>query len=246
VERINEELRKALVSPQPRRALELLDAGGLLEVLMPEVYACHGVEQGGWHTHDVFGHTLETVQHTDPDLVLRLAALYHDVGKPPTATPDGAFHGHDEVGAAMAREAMSRLRFSNAEVEAVSRLVRLHLRPVFYSSKWGDGAVRRLARDAGPLLGRLIALARADIAASAYPHGDKIDELEERLGSVLQETPSRMQIPVTGADIMAVRGIRPGPEVGRLKARLEELVLDGSLPPERDALLQYLREQDSL
>jgi hypothetical protein len=131
-------------------------------------------------------------------------------------------------------------------VEAVSRLVRLHLRPVFYSSKWGDGAVRRLARDAGPLLGRLIALARADIAASAYPHGDKIDELEERLGSVLQETPSRMQIPVTGTDIMAVRGIRPGPEVGRLKARLEELVLDGSLPPERDALLQYLREQDSL
>jgi poly(A) polymerase len=246
VERINEELRKALVSPQPRRALELLDAGGLLEVLMPEVYACHGVEQGGWHTHDVFGHTLETVQHTDPDLVLRLAALYHDVGKPPTATPDGAFHGHDEVGAAMAREAMFRLRFSNAEVDAVSRLVRLHLRPVFYSSKWGDGAVRRLARDAGPLLGRLIALARADIAASAYPHGDKIDELEERLGSVLQETPSRMQIPVTGADIMAVRGIRPGPEVGRLKARLEELVLDGSLPPERDALLQYLREQDSL
>jgi poly(A) polymerase len=246
VERINEELRKALLSGQPRRALELLDAGGLLEVLMPEVYACHGVEQGGWHTHDVFGHTLEAVQHTEPDLVLRLAALYHDVGKPPTATPDGAFHGHDEVGAAMAHEALARLRFSNVEVDEVSRLVRLHLRPVFYSSEWGDGAVRRLARDAGPLLGRLIALARADIAASAYPHGDKIDELEERLRSVLQETPSRMRIPLTGSDIMAVRGIGPGPEVGRLKARLEELVLEGSLPPEREALLEYLRQHQDL
>jgi poly(A) polymerase len=194
----------------------------------------------------VFGHTLEAVQHTEPDLVLRLAALYHDVGKPPTATPDGAFHGHDEVGAAMAHEALARLRFSNVEVDEVSRLVRLHLRPVFYSSEWGDGAVRRLARDAGPLLGRLIALARADIAASAYPHGDKIDELEERLRSVLQETPSRMRIPLTGSDIMAVRGIGPGPEVGRLKARLEELVLEGSLPPEREALLEYLRQHQDL
>jgi poly(A) polymerase len=244
VERVNEELRKALISEQPRRALELLDAGGLMEMLMPEVYACHGVEQGGWHTHDVFGHTLETVQHTEPDLVLRLAALFHDVGKPPTATPDGAFHGHDEVGSSMAREALTRLRFSNAEVEEAARLVRLHLRPVFYSTEWGDGAVRKLARDAGPLLPKLLALARADIAASAYPYGDKLDELEERLRSVLSEAPSRMRIPVTGRDIMAVRGLQPGPEVGRLKARLEELVLEGTLPPERDALLAYLRDEE--
>jgi poly(A) polymerase len=246
VERVNEELRKMLLSDQPGRALRLLDESGLLEVLMPEVYAGHGVEQGGWHTQDVFGHTVETVEHTGADLVLRLAALYHDVGKPPTATPDGAFHGHDEVGAGMAREALLRLRFSNAEVDGVSRLVRLHLRPVFYSSEWGDGAVRRLARDAGPLLWKLMALARADVAASAYPHGDKLDELERRLRSVLQETPSRMQIPVSGRDVMAARGIRPGPEVGRIKARLEELVMDGTLPPEREALLEHLRAHPEL
>jgi poly(A) polymerase len=246
VERVNEELRKMLLSGQPGRALELLDASGLLEVLMPEVYACHGVEQSGWHTHDVFGHTLETVEHTEPDLVLRLAALFHDVGKPPTATPDGAFHRHDEVGSEMAREALVRLRFSNAEVDAVSRLVRLHLRPVFYGSEWGDVAVRRLARDAGDLLWQLIALARADIAASAYPHGDKIDELERRLRSVLEETPSRMRIPITGRDIMATRGIGPGPEVGRVKARLEELVMEGTLSPERDVLLEYLASHPEL
>jgi poly(A) polymerase len=240
VERTNEELRKMLLSPQPTRAIELLDESGLLEVLMPEVYACHGVEQGGWHTSDVFGHTLETVRHTEPDLVLRLAALFHDVGKPPTATPDGAFHGHDEVGSRMAAEGLARLRFSNTEVESVSRLVRLHLRPVFYSSEWGDGAVRRLAREAGPLLWKLIALARADIAASAYPHPEKLDELEGRLRSVLDETPSRMRVTLSGRDIMKVRGIGPGPEVGRLKERLEELVIEGTLPPDREALLEYL------
>ena len=246
VERINEELRKMLLSAQPDRAIQLLDAGGLLEVLLPEVYACHGVEQRGWHTRDVFGHTLEAVRHTEPDLVLRLAALFHDVGKPRTATPDGAFHGHDEVGSQMAAEALARLRFSNADVESVSRLVRLHLRPVFYSSEWGDGAVRRLARDAGPLLWKLLALARADIAASAYPHGEKIDELERRLRAVLAETPSRMRVPVSGRDIMGVRGIGPGPEVGRLKERLDELVMEGTLPPDRQALLEYLAAHPDL
>lgn len=246
VERVNEELRKMLTSERPRRALELLDASGLMEVLLPEVFACHGVEQGGWHTHDVYGHTLEAVEHTPADLLLRLAALFHDVGKPPTATPDGAFHGHHEVGAQMTHEALTRLRFSNAEVDAVSRLVRLHLRPVFYGSEWGDGAVRRLARDAGDLLWPLLTLARADIAASAYPHPEKIDELEARLRSVLSETPSRMRIPITGRDIMAARGLPPGPEVGRIKVRLEELVIEGALPPDRQSLLDYLRREADL
>lgn len=246
VERVNEELRKMLLSERPRRALELLDASGLLEVLLPEVYATHGVGQGGWHTHDVFGHTVETVEHSEADLALRLATLFHDVGKPVTATPDGAFHGHDEVGAKMAEEALARLRFSNAEVERATRLVRLHMRPVYYGSDWTDGAIRRLSRDAGDLVWLLVKLARADIAASAYPHPEKIDELEGRLRSVLSEAPSRLRIPVNGRDIMAIRRIPAGPEVGRLKARLEELVLDGALPPDRQALLDYLREHPEL
>jgi poly(A) polymerase len=247
VERVNDELRKMLVSERPGLALELLDQGGLVEVLLPELFACHGVRQGGWHTHDVFGHTLEVVEYTGPELVLRLAALFHDVGKPATATPDGAFTGHDRVGAELARAAMTRLRFSNLEIERVSKLVQMHLRPVFYQpGEWGDGAVRKLARDAGDLLWTLMALARADIAASAYPHAEKLDDLETRLRRVLAESPTRLRLPVTGEDIMRVRGLGPGPEVGRVKERLEALVLEGTLPPEREAILEYLAANPTL
>jgi len=148
VERTADELRRMLTSERPRRAIELLDAGELLEVILPEVAACKGVPQSGYHTHDVYGHTLLTVERVPPDLVTRLAALFHDTGKPSTATPDGAFTGHENVGAELARSALERLRFSQKEIDTVVKLVRLHLRPVYYSSEWSDGAVRRLARDA--------------------------------------------------------------------------------------------------
>ena len=242
VERAQDELRKMLLSERPARALELLDAGGLLAVLLPEVAACKGVEQGGYHTHDVFGHTVLTVAHTRADLRLRLAALFHDVGKPVTASPEGTFYEHDRVGAELAQAALARLRFPNALAEQVARLVRLHLRPVFYQpDEWTDSAVRRLAREAGPLLWPLLELGRADIAASAYPHPEKLDDLERRLREVLAERPSRMSLPVSGKDIMEARKLAPGPEVGRLKERLQELVLEGRLEPEREAILEYLR-----
>jgi len=128
----------------------------------------------------------------------------------------------------------------------VVTLVRLHLRPVFYKSEWSDGAVRRLARDAGPLLDRLMALARADIAASAYPEPEKLDELQARLDAVRAERPSRLAPLVSGEDIMAIRGIGPGPEVGRIKQRLEELVLDGEIAPDRKAVIDYLATHSQL
>ena len=241
VERIADELGKMLESERPRIALELLDAGGLLEVVLPEVTACKGVEQGGYHTHDVFGHTLAAVGLTPPGLVVRLAALLHDVGKPVTATPDGAFTGHEEVGARIARAALERLRFSQREIDDVVTLVRLHLRPVYYRSDWSDGAVRRLARDAGDQIDKLMELARADIAASAYPEPEKLDELASRLASVLAEHPTRLAAPIDGEDIMRERNLKPGPEVGRIKERLGELIMDGEIDPSREAVLAYLR-----
>jgi poly(A) polymerase len=246
VERIAEELRKMLVSESPKVALDLLDQAALLEVILPEVTACKGVQQGGYHTHDVYGHTLLAVARTPADLIVRLGALFHDVGKPATAGPDGSFLGHEVVGADMASRALERLRFAQKEIEAVALLVRLHLRPVFYSSEWSDGAVRRLARDAGAQLQRLMALARADVAASSYPHPEKLDELASRLEAVLAEKPSRMAAPVDGEDIMRIRRIRPGAEVGRIKQRLSELVMDGVIEPSREAVLSYLESHPEL
>jgi poly(A) polymerase len=246
VERVADELRRMLTTGRPKLAVELLDAGGLLEVILPELSACKGVAQGGFHTHDVFGHTLLTVQGTAADLLLRIAALFHDVGKPSTATGDGAFTGHEEVGATMAQTALERLRFSQKEIEVVVDLVRLHLRPVYYKSEWSDGAVRRLARDAGPQLPRLMALARADIAASDYPEPEKLDELQARMDGVLAEQPSRLAPLVSGEDVMKIRGVGPGPEVGRIKRRLEELVIDGEIAPSREAAIEYLASHPNL
>ena len=246
VERTADELRRMLTSERPRLALELLDASGLLEVILPEVAACKGVVQTGYHTHDVYGHTLLTVERVPADLIVRLAALFHDVGKPSSATPDGAFTGHETVGAAMAESALERLRFSQKEVDAVVQLVRLHLRPVYYRSEWSDGAVRRLARDAGEQLDRLMALARADVAASAYPEPEKLDELQARIEAVRHERPSRLAAVVTGEDLMRIRGIGPGPDVGRIKQRLQELVIDGEVAPTREAVLDYLASHPDL
>ncbi len=144
----------------------------------------------------------------------------------------------------IARGALERLRFSQKEIETVVKLVRLHLRPVYYSSEWSDGAVRRLARDAGAALDRSIALARADIGASAYPEPEKLDELQARILAGLSERPSRLAPLVTGEDVMRARGIAPGPEVGRIKKRLEELVIDGEVVPDREAILEYLAQPD--
>jgi poly(A) polymerase len=246
VERTADELRRMLTSPRPRLAIELLDAGELLEIVLPEVAACKGVPQSGYHTHDVYGHTLLTVERVPADLVLRLAALLHDIGKPSTAAPDGSFMGHENVGADLARSALERLRFSQKEIDTVVKLVRLHLRPVYYRSEWTDGAVRRLARDAGPQLDLLMALARADVAASAYPEPEKLDELQARLEAVRRERPSRLTPPVTGEDVMQALGIGPGPEVGRIKQRLQELVIDGEIAPAREAVLDYLAKHPDL
>lgn len=239
-ERIAEELVKMLTGSAPDRALHLLAETGLLEVVLPEVAATRGVEQGGHHLWDVFGHTAEALRRSPPGLEVRLAVLLHDVAKPVTRTPEGAFTGHEKVGAEMAREILGRLRFSNHTVERVSRLVGLHLRPVYYERSWTDGAVRRLMAAAGDLFPELMAVARADLGASAYPHPEKIDELEARAAELARE-PARFQPPVSGEDVMRVLGLKPGPRVGEVKRQVTELVLEGTIPPTREAVMAYLR-----
>ena len=253
VERISEEFRRLLISAHPRQGLEVLRDGGLLEVIMPEAVAMVGVEQGGWHTHDVFGHTVHAVADAPADLITRSAAFFHDIGKPRThvIAADGkhTFYNHAEVGAVMATDILERLRFSNEEVEAVARLVRLHLRPIQYQREThGDNAVRRLIRDAGDLRPQLLALARADTTASSYPNVDNIDDLEVRMNALDQDgAVSHMVSPLDGAELMALAQRPPGRWVGDVKRAIEEAVLEGEIPPgDADAARAWLEMRPDL
>ncbi|HVC42723.1 MAG TPA: CCA tRNA nucleotidyltransferase [Candidatus Saccharimonadales bacterium] len=237
VERVSDEIRRMLVAPHPSAGIAVLRDAGLLEFVLPELLAAIGVEQGGYHTHDVYGHTVETVDNAPPDLVTRTAALLHDIAKPTThvVAPDGrhTFYDHPQIGAEMARSILTRWRFSNDEIDDVSRLVRLHLRPIQYEREsFGDAAVRRLIRDAGPLRGRLLDLARADTNASAYPTLDELGELDARMARLdAGGAVSEMTDPLSGEELMTLAGRGPGPWVGRAKAAIREAVIEGTIPP---------------
>src|SRR2546421_6369059 len=161
-ERIRDEFSKLLLAERVQSGLELLDATGLLPRILPQLKAGNGMQQGGWHSHDVFGHALLAASLAPADLVTRLAALLHDVGKPARhELREGkpTFIGHQEVGATMAGAALPQPRYPGAVVDPRTRLVRLHMRPIQYDPQgWEDKAVRRLVRDAADQLDRLLAL----------------------------------------------------------------------------------------
>ncbi|MGO9911290.1 MAG: CCA tRNA nucleotidyltransferase [Acidimicrobiales bacterium] len=234
-ERIRDELDKLLVLPQPGAALWFLVRTGLAAEFLPELPALE-LEQDPIHRHkDVLAHTIAVVEKTSPDKVLRLAALFHDVGKPKTRAvgPAGvSFHHHDVVGARMARERMKALRYPTNEIDEVSKLVELHLRFHTYKMGWTDSAVRRYAHDAGPLLDRLNELTRCDCttrnAARAKALGQRMDELEERLAELRQkEELAALRPEIDGDEVMEALGMPPGRDVGAaldflMKIRLEE------------------------
>lgn len=251
VERIRDELRRLLTGDHPSRGIEVLHQGGLLDAVLPEVAAMVGVEQSGYHTHDVYWHTLLAVDAAPADLVTRTAVLLHDVGKPPChavdATGRHTFHEHPSVGAAMATEILERLRFSNQEISDVADLVRLHLRPIQYRAEThSDSAVRRLIRDAGPLRDRMLEVARADTRASSFPDTDAIEELAERMAQLDSDGGvSRFRPPLDGHQIMKLAGGRKhGPWIGVAQRALEEAVLDGHLPAgDTEAARRWLLEK---
>ena len=253
VERVSDELRRMLVAPHPRAGFDVLRLGGLLERVLPEIVAMIGIEQGGFHRYDVYEHTLRAVELAPPDLITRTAALLHDVGKPPThaLADDGrhTFYDHARLGADMARDILTRLRFSNDEIDAVTQLVRLHLRPIQYDREtFGDAAVRRLIRDAGPERERMLDVARADTRASAYPTTKPLDELAERM-AVLDAggEVSRLRDPLSGDELMASAGRGPGPWVGRVKNAIRDAVLDGTIPPgDADSARRWLEQHRDL
>jgi poly(A) polymerase len=208
---------------------------GLAGEFLPELPAL-GLEQDPVHRHkDVLAHTIAVVEKTDPgDRLLRLAALFHDVGKPKTRAigPGGvSFHHHEVVGARMTRERMQALRYSTEDIEVVARLVELHLRFHTYRMGWTDRAVRRYVRDAGPLLDPLNALTRSDCTtrneAKAKALAKRMDELQERIAELrAREELDALRPELDGRQVMAHLGIAPGPVVGRALAFLLDLRLD--------------------
>jgi poly(A) polymerase len=233
-ERIRDELDKLLVVPDPSHGLWLLVDTGLAEHVVPELMAMR-LEQDPIHRHkDVLAHTIAVVAKTRPERIVRLAALLHDVGKPKTRAigPDGvSFHHHEVVGARMARDRMRALRYSNDDVEAVSRLVYLHLRFHTYQMGWTDSAVRRFVRDAGPLLPELIELTRCDCTTrnerKARQLDDRMNQLEARIAELAAaEELAAIRPDLDGRQVMEHLGIPPGREVGEALDFLLELRLD--------------------
>ena len=245
-ERVRDELEKLICADQPRIGLDLLVSTGLAEYVLPELPALK-LERDEHHRHkDVYQHSLTVLDQAielesrlsvpTPDFVVRFAALIHDIGKPKTRKfEDGGkvtFHHHDVVGAKLARKRMKALRFSNEQIEQVSKLIELHLRFHGYGDgEWTDSAVRRYVRDAGDQLERLHVLTRADATTRNKRKVDMLraayDDLEARIARLQeQEELDALRPDLDGNQIMQILGIPPGREVGEAYKFLMELRLD--------------------
>ena len=243
-ERVRDELSKLMVTEAPGRALESVVTSGLAAFFLPELPTL-AMEQDPHHRHkDVLAHTFAVVDKTQPDLVLRLAALLHDVGKPDTRAfgPGGvSFHHHEVVGARMARARLRALRYPREIVNDVGQLVFLHLRPHTLKMGWTDSAVRRYVRDAGPLLDRLNELVRCDVTTANKKREqtihNRIDVLEERIAELsAQEEIAKLRAPIDGNDVMTYLNIDPGPLVGEIMSLLLEKRIDDGPYSEVEAM----------
>jgi poly(A) polymerase len=254
-ERIRAEFDKLIVGDDVAEALEALVASGLAGEFIPELPAV-AVEQDPVHHHkDVLAHTIAVVAKTHPRLRLRLAALFHDIGKPATREFGSAgvsFHHHEVVGSRMTKARMQSLRYPKDLTEETARLVFLHMRPHTYKMGWTDSAVRRYVRDAGPLLEDLNELVRCDVttrnARRAKAISRRIDELEERIAVLAElEELDRIRPPIDGNDVMAHLGLSPSREVGEIMDMLLERRLeDGPYSPEEAfALLDQWKAENA-
>ena len=256
-ERVRDELSKLVLAPRPRQGLGLLVDSGLADHVLPELPRL-ALEIDEHHRHkDVYEHTLTVLEQaialedSGPDLVLRLAALLHDVGKPKTRRfePGGgvSFHHHEVVGAKLARTRLRALRYPKEVVEDVARLVELHLRFHGYGTgAWTDAAVRRYVTDAGPLLPRLHKLTRSDSTTRNRRKAEALarsyDDLEARIARLrAREQLDAIRPDLDGNAIMEILGVPPGPVVGRAWKHLKELRLDRGPLSREDAEAELRR-----
>ena len=261
-ERIRDELTKTLMSQNPRLGLTLLVETGLANFILPELPKLKLEIDEHHHHKDVYEHTLKVLEQAialedrlgGPNLVIRLAALMHDIGKPKTREliPGGgvSFHHHEVVGARMTKERLKALRFSNEEIEDVSKLVFLHLRFHGYGTgEWTDSAVRRYIRDAENLLVHLHVLTRADCTTRNQRKAELLaktyDSLEERITKLMEEEElEKIRPDLDGRQIMEILNLRPSPLVGAAYQYLLDLRMEqGPLGAEKakEELLNWWR-----
>ena len=247
VERVSDELSKLMLTADPVPGIRLLVETGLAELVLPEVPALKLEVDEHAHHKDVYEHSLTVLTQAielegardlqgAPDLVLRLAALLHDTGKPATKRVESggvvSFHHHDVVGAKLVAKRLKALRFDKETIASVARLIELHLRFFGYTEgAWTDSAVRRYVRDAGPLLERLHILTRADVTTRNRRKADRLgfayDDLEARIAEIAEaEGVAALRPDLDGEQIMAILGLAPGREVGEAYRFLMELRLE--------------------
>jgi poly(A) polymerase len=245
-ERVRDEFVKLLSTADPIPGIRLLVETGLAERFLPELTALLATQDDHGRHKDVYEHSLTVLRQAieleaerghepSPDVVLRIAALLHDIGKPATRRFERGgvtFHHHDVVGAKLAKKRLRELRFDNDTIKRVARLVELHLRFFGYSDQqWTDSAVRRYVRDAGDELDRLHILTRADVTTRNRRKAERLahayDDIERRIGELAEaEELAAVRPELDGERIMALLGIPPGPLVGRAYRYLLEVRLD--------------------
>lgn len=243
MERIKDEFSKMLVGREPAKALRLLLNTSLSDEFVPELSNLKITQDPEYHHKDVLEHTLTVVERTEPDLALRLAALFHDIGKPETRDIiEGkvTFYNHDAVGAHIAKRRLRAMRYPKAVVEEVTTLIYLHMRVYTYRMGWTDKAVRRYIKDAGELRDKLNALIRAD-CTTKNPRKKRqslqvLDELEERIIELEEaEETAKIRPPIDGHEVMEYLGIKPGPLVGEILHMLLEAKLEGEIQTKEEA-----------
>jgi tRNA nucleotidyltransferase (CCA-adding enzyme) len=254
-ERIQEELNKLLLKAKyPSTGFRLMQRTGLLKKILPELEVGVGVDQpGGYHANDVFEHSIQTVDYAPRELVIRLAALFHDISKPECRelTEDGStFYGHDKKGARITKRILERLRYSNEIIEKVTLLVDKHM----FTTGVTDKGVRRLIRKMGTeLVFSLLDLRRADVVAQGKGGNTQdVDELEEKIRLELEKKPpfGLKDLEVNGNDIMNEFNLQPSPLVGQILNHLLEMVLDDPDLNKKEILLKeaefFLKNMPSL
>lgn len=252
-ERIQEELFKLIACRQPSIGLTLMWQTHLLDLVLPEVAKLEGVEEIYGHQHkDNLVHTFKVVDNVaefSDKVLLRLAGLFHDIGKPSTKKfipkIGWTFYQHDHVGKKMVYQISRRLRFSKQDTDYLAKLVRWHLQPISLMDEGiSDAAVRRLVVSLGDELDDLLILGRSDITTgNPYKKEKRLknyDNLEKKIAELLEKDKLRaFQSPFRGDEIMEMAKLKPGPTVGKIKEAIEEAILEGIIPNEYEAAKEY-------